>query len=74
MQYYYEEYTVKQQILERRSTSALVPAGKPSKVQSGASLDVLASIGAMARRSSSPSIQGEFRRPARQLPHHHRHR
>jgi len=45
MQYYYEEYQVKQQILERRSTSALVPAGKPTKVQSGASLEVLASIG-----------------------------
>lgn len=45
MQYYYEEYEVKQQILERRSSSALVPKGKPAKVQSGASLDVLASIG-----------------------------
>lgn len=45
VQYYYEEYTVKQQILERRSSSTLVPSGKPAKLTSGVSLDVLASIG-----------------------------
>ena len=45
IQYYYEEYTVKQQVLERRSSSSLVPSGKPAKLTSGVSLDVLASIG-----------------------------
>lgn len=48
-QYYYEEYQVKQQILERRSSSAIVPSGKPTKIQSGASLDVLASVGGDGR-------------------------
>lgn len=45
VQYYYEEYTVQQTILERRSESQLVPEGKPTKLTSGVSLDVLASIG-----------------------------
>lgn len=45
IQYYYEEYQVKQQVLERRSTSTLVPSGKPTKITSGVSLDVVASIG-----------------------------
>ena len=45
IQYYYEEYQVKQSILERRSSSTLVPSGKPTKITSGVSLDVLASIG-----------------------------
>ncbi len=45
IQYYYEEYQVKQSILERRSSSTLVPSGKPAKITSGVSLDVLASIG-----------------------------
>lgn len=45
VQYYYEEYQVKTTILERRSSSQLVPAGKPTKITAGASLDVLASIG-----------------------------
>lgn len=48
-QYYYEEYQVKQQILERRSSSAIVPSGKPTKIQSGASLEVLASVGGDGR-------------------------
>jgi type II secretory pathway component GspD/PulD (secretin) len=48
-QYYYEEYQVKQQILERRSSSALVPSGKPTKINSGASLQVLASVGGDGR-------------------------
>ena len=43
--YYYEEYQVKQQILERRSSSTLVPSGKPVKLTSGVMLQVLASIG-----------------------------
>ncbi len=45
IQYYYEEYQVKQQILENRSSSTLVPSGKPVKLTSGVSLDVLASVG-----------------------------
>ncbi|MBL9137018.1 MAG: hypothetical protein JNK85_14195 [Verrucomicrobiales bacterium] len=45
IQYYYEEYQVKTQTLERRSSSALVPSGKPVKITSGVTLDVLASIG-----------------------------
>lgn len=45
VQYYYEEYQVKTQILEARSSSQLVPSGKPTKITSGASLEVLASIG-----------------------------
>lgn len=45
VQYYYEEYQVKQQVLEYRSSSALVPSGKPTKLTSGAELQVLASVG-----------------------------
>ena len=45
VQYYYEQYQVKSTILERKSTSQLVPDGKPTKITSGASLQVLASIG-----------------------------
>jgi type IV pilus assembly protein PilQ len=45
VQYYYEEYTVKQQITERATASSLVPSGKPTKLTSGVSLEVLASIG-----------------------------
>ncbi|TVR55044.1 MAG: type II secretion system protein GspD [Puniceicoccaceae bacterium] len=44
-QFYYEEYQVSQTILERRSSSTLVPKGRPTKLTSGVSLDVLASIG-----------------------------
>ena len=45
VQYYYEEYTVTQTILERSSKSSLAPLGKPTKLNSGVNLDVLASIG-----------------------------
>ncbi len=48
-QYYYEEYTVSQTILERQSSSTLVPKGKPTKIVSGVSLEVLASIGGDGR-------------------------
>lgn len=48
-QYYYEEYTVSQTILERSSSSTLVPQGRPTKIVSGVSLDVLASIGGDGR-------------------------
>lgn len=49
VQYYYEEYTVSQTILERTSSSTLVPKGKPTKIVSGVSLEVLASIGGDGR-------------------------
>ena len=48
-QYYYEQYQVKSQILEQRSSSALVPSGTPTKINAGASLDVLASVGGDGR-------------------------
>lgn len=48
-QYYYEEYQVSQTILEQRSSSTLAPKGKPTKLTSGVSLDVLASIGGDGR-------------------------
>lgn len=49
IQYFYEQYTVTQQILETRSVSSLVPQGKPSKLTSGVTLDVLASVGGDGR-------------------------
>lgn len=44
VQYYYEEYQVKQTVFERGTTSSLVPSGKPAKLTSGVQLDVVASI------------------------------
>ena len=44
VQYYYEEYSVKQEATEQRSVSALVPSGKPTTITSGVQLDVIASI------------------------------
>jgi type IV pilus assembly protein PilQ len=44
VQYYYEEYTVKTTITERNAASSFVPQGKPTKLQAGVQLDVLASI------------------------------
>ncbi|HAV65507.1 MAG TPA: type II secretory pathway protein [Verrucomicrobiales bacterium] len=44
IQYYYEQYTVKQTSFERGTTSSLVPDGKPTKITSGVELDVVASI------------------------------
>ena len=44
VQYYYEEYTVKTTITERNAASAFVPTGRPTKLQAGVELDVLASI------------------------------
>lgn len=49
IQYYYEEYQVKQTILERRSSSQLVPSGRPVKITGGVQLAVLASIGGDGR-------------------------
>jgi type IV pilus assembly protein PilQ len=45
VQYYYEQYSVKQQVTLSTTASTLVPDGKPVKLTSGASLDVVASIG-----------------------------
>lgn len=45
LQYYYEEYTVMQEAFERGTTAELVPEGKPTKINSGVELNVLASIG-----------------------------
>ncbi len=44
VQYYYEEYQVKQTISQYYTASSFVPAGKPTKITSGAELNVLASI------------------------------
>lgn len=49
VQYYYEEYQVKQTLTERTSSSALYPSGKPVKVTAGANLQVLASVGGDGR-------------------------
>lgn len=44
VQYYYEEYQVKQTVQQYYTASSFVPAGKPVKITSGAELNVLASI------------------------------
>jgi len=49
VQYYYEEYAVKQTLGQYVTASSLVPAGKPTKITSGVSLYVLASIGGDGR-------------------------
>lgn len=64
VQYYYEEYQVKTQILEQRSSSALVPSGKPTKLTSGVNLDVLASIGGDGQTillALNPRVNSEVR-------------
>lgn len=43
--YYYEQFTIEETVLERVSTARLVPTGKPSRITAGVSLDVVASIG-----------------------------
>jgi len=44
VQYYYEEYQVASTVQQYYSAASFVPSGKPSKVTSGAQLDVMASI------------------------------
>jgi len=44
VQYYYEEYQVKQTVQQYYTASSWVPQGKPTKITSGAELNVLASI------------------------------
>lgn len=45
IQFYYEEYEVQQTVTDRSISSSLTPKGKPTKVTSGVTLKVLASIG-----------------------------
>lgn len=44
VQYYYEEYQVKQTVQQYYTSASWVPSGKPTKVTAGAELNVLASI------------------------------
>jgi type IV pilus assembly protein PilQ len=44
VQYYYEEYQVASTVGQYYNASSFVPAGKPTKITSGAELDVMASI------------------------------
>lgn len=44
VQYYYEEYQVKQSVQQYYTASSWIPQGKPTKITSGAELKVLASI------------------------------
>jgi type II secretory pathway component GspD/PulD (secretin) len=44
VQYYYEQYAVKQTVGQYYQASSFVPEGKPTKITSGAELNVMASI------------------------------
>jgi type IV pilus assembly protein PilQ len=44
VQYYYEQYQVKQTVQQYYTASSFVPEGKPTKITAGAELNVLASI------------------------------
>ncbi len=44
VQYYYEEYTVKQTVQQYYTSSSFVPSGKPTKITAGTELNVMASI------------------------------
>jgi len=44
VQYYYEEYQVKSTVQQYYTASSFVPSGKPTKITSGAELNVMASI------------------------------
>ena len=60
VQYYYEEYTVKQTIGQYITSSSLVPSGKPTQITSGAELNVLASIAGDGRHillALNPSVK-----------------
>lgn len=60
VQYYYEEYTVKQSVGQYYTASSLVPSGKPTKVTSGAELNVMASISGDGRHillALNPSVK-----------------
>ncbi|MCC6822799.1 MAG: type II secretion system protein GspD [Verrucomicrobia subdivision 3 bacterium] len=61
VQYYYEEYTVQQSVGNQYVTaSSWVPQGKPTKITSGASLNVMASIAGDGRHillALNPSVK-----------------
>lgn len=60
VQYYYEEYTVKQSVGQYYTASSLVPSGKPTKITSGAELNVMASISGDGRHillALNPSVK-----------------
>lgn len=44
VQYYYEEYQVKQTVQQYYTFSSFVPSGKPTKITAGSELNVLASV------------------------------
>jgi type IV pilus assembly protein PilQ len=44
VQYYYEEYAVKQTVQQYYTASSFVPSGKPTKITAGAELNVMASV------------------------------
>ena len=44
VQYYYEEYQVKQTVQQYYTSSSLVPSGKPTKITAGSELNVMASV------------------------------
>src|SRR6266436_1129121 len=44
VQYYYEQYDVKQTVQQYYTASSFVPSGKPTKITAGAELNVMASI------------------------------
>jgi type IV pilus assembly protein PilQ len=44
VQYYYEEYAVKQTVQQYFTASSFVPSGKPTKITAGAELNVMASV------------------------------
>lgn len=64
VQYYYEEYTVKQSVGQYYTASSLVPSGKPTKITSGAELNVMASISGDGRHillALNPSVKTDVR-------------
>jgi len=60
VQYYYEEYAVKQSVGQYYTASSFVPSGKPTKITSGAELNVMASIAGDGRHillALNPSVK-----------------
>jgi large subunit ribosomal protein L16 len=60
VQYYYEEYQVQQTVGQYVTASSWVPSGKPTKITSGASLNVMASIAGDGRHillALNPSVK-----------------
>jgi len=60
VQYYYEEYQVAQTVGQYYTASSWIPSGKPTKITSGAELNVLASIAGDGRHillALNPSVK-----------------